>query len=316
MIDAVPRVAEQVRTELGKAIVGQEDLKTECLVVLLCQGHALLEGVPGIAKTLAVKTLARLVNLQFQRVQCTSDLMPADILGTNIANLTGGAFQLHKGPAFTDVLLVDEINRMPARTQAALLECMEERQITIDGTRHDLSAFFTVFATQNPVDFEGTYPLPEAQLDRFLVKIRVPYPQLEEEVRLLGHVHRGFDSRDLDALGLQPIAADLLAQARAGVQQVTVQDSLFGYIVALVRQTREWPALTLGASPRAAISLMRVAKALAAIDGRDYVIPDDVKSALLPVLRHRVVVKPDADLEGLSADQILQDVARAVEVPK
>jgi len=316
MIEAVPRVAEQVRTELGKAIVGQEDLKTECLVVLLCQGHALLEGVPGIAKTLAVKTLARLVNLQFQRVQCTSDLMPADILGTNIANLTGGAFQLHKGPAFTDLLLVDEINRMPARTQAALLECMEERQITIDGTRHDLSSFFTVFATQNPVDFEGTYPLPEAQLDRFLVKIRVPYPQVEEEVRLLAHVHRGFDSRDLDALGLQPIAADLLAQARAGVQQVTVQESLFGYIVALVRQTREWPALTLGASPRAAISLMRVAKALAAIEGRDYVIPDDVKSALLPVLRHRVVVKPDADLEGLSADQILQDVARAVEVPK
>ena len=316
MIDAVPRVAEHVRTELGKAIVGQEDLKTECLVVLLCQGHALLEGVPGIAKTLAVKTLARLVGLQFQRVQCTSDLMPADILGTNIANLTGGAFQLHKGPAFTDVLLVDEINRMPARTQAALLECMEERQITIDGTRYDLSPFFTVFATQNPVDFEGTYPLPEAQLDRFLVKIRVPYPQLEEEVRLLGHVHRGFDSRDLDALGLQPIAADLLAQARAGVQQVTVQDALFGYMVALVRQTRDWPALTLGASPRAAISLMRVSKALAAIDGRDYVIPDDVKAAMLPVMRHRVIVKPDADLEGLSADQILQDVSRAVEVPK
>jgi len=316
MTDAVPQLAQHVRTEIGKAIVGQDALKTECLVVLLCQGHALLEGVPGIAKTLAVKTLARLVSLKFQRVQCTSDLMPADILGTNIANLTGGAFLLHKGPAFTDVLLVDEINRMPSRTQAALLECMEERQITIDGTRHDLSTFFTVFATQNPVDFEGTYPLPEAQLDRFLVKIRVPYPELEEEVRLLGHVHRGFDSRDLDALGLQPIATELLIAARADVQSVNVQDALFGYIVALVRQTRDWPALTLGASPRAAISLMRVAKALAAIDGRDYVIPDDVKAAMLPVLRHRVIVKPEADLEGMTADQILQDVARAVEVPK
>jgi MoxR-like ATPase len=316
MTSAVPQFAQHVRGELDKAIIGQGDLKTECLVVLLCQGHALLEGVPGIAKTLAVKTLARLTGLQFQRVQCTSDLMPADILGTNIANLTGGAFQLHKGPAFTDVLLVDEINRMPSRTQAALLECMEERQITIDGTRHDLSGFFTVFATQNPVDFEGTYPLPEAQLDRFLVKIRVPYPDLQDEVQILTHVHRGFDSRHLDALGLQPIAPDLLAAARAAVQRVTVQEALFGYMATLVRQTREWPALTLGASPRAAISLMRVSKALAAIDGRDFVIPDDVKSAMLPVLRHRVIVKPEADLEGMTADQILQDVARAVEVPK
>jgi MoxR-like ATPase len=315
-MEAVPKLAQHVRDQIGKAIVGQEDLKTQCLIVLLCEGHALLEGVPGIAKTLAVKALSRLVGLEFQRVQCTSDLMPADILGTNVVNLASGTFHLHKGPAFTDLLLVDEINRMPPRTQAALLECMEERQITIDGTRFDLSPSFTVFATQNPVDFEGTYPLPEAQLDRFLVKIRVPYPQPQEEVQLLTNVHHGFDSRNLDALKLEPIAPGLLAQARAETQRVNVQDALFGYMVQLVRQTREWPALTLGASPRAAISLMRFAKAVAALDQRDYVLPDDVKEAMLPVLRHRIIVKPEADLEGMTPDQVLQDVIRAVEVPR
>src|SRR5215475_11247462 len=199
---AVPQIVQHVRNEMGKVVVGQEELRDQCLITLLCQGHALLEGVPGIAKTLAVKTLSRLLRLDFQRVQCTSDLMPADIIGTNVLNLSTSQFQLHRGPVFTNLLLVDEVNRMPPRTQAALLESMEERQVTIDGVRHELSPLFTVFATQNPIDFEGTYPLPEAQLDRFLVKIRVPYPRLEEEVQLLGHVHRGFDSRDLDALGL------------------------------------------------------------------------------------------------------------------
>jgi MoxR-like ATPase len=213
-------------------------------------------------------------------------------------------------------LLVDEINRMPPRTQAALLECMEERQVTIDGVRYDLSPFFTVFATQNPIEFEGTYPLPEAQLDRFLVKIRVPYPEADEEVRLLSNVHKGFDPHDLDASGLRPIDPEVLQRARDEIKGINVEESLFTYVVELVRRTRVWPALSLGASPRAAVSLMLYSKALAGVDDRAYVVPDDVKQAALPVLRHRIVVKPEADLEGITPDQVLQDVIRAVEVPR
>jgi MoxR-like ATPase len=315
-MEGVPQLVQHFRSEMSKVVVGQEELKTQCLIALLCQGHALLEGVPGIAKTLAVKTLSHLLRLDFQRVQCTSDLMPADIIGTNVLNLADSTFQLHQGPVFTHLLLVDEVNRMPPRTQAALLECMEERQVTIDGTRHDLSPFFTVFATQNPVDFEGTYPLPEAQLDRFLVKIRVLYPEASEEVQLLSNVQNGFDSHDLESMGLSPIDPELLKQARQEVRTVKVQESLFTYIVQLARRTRAWPALSLGASPRAAVSLMVFSKALAALDGRDYIIPDDVKQSALPVLRHRIVLKPEADLEGITPDQVLQDVLRAVEVPK
>jgi MoxR-like ATPase len=315
-MEGVPQLVQHFRSEMSKVVVGQEELKTQCLIALLCQGHALLEGVPGIAKTLAVKTLSHLLRLDFQRVQCTSDLMPADIIGTNVLNLADGTFQLHQGPVFTHLLLVDEVNRMPPRTQAALLECMEERQVTIDGTRHDLSPFFTVFATQNPVDFEGTYPLPEAQLDRFLVKIRVLYPEASEEVQLLSNVQNGFDSHDLESMGLSPIDPELLKQARQEVRTVKVQESLFTYIVQLVRRTRAWPALSLGASPRAAVSLMVFSKAIAAMDGREYIIPDDVKQSALPVLRHRIVLKPEADLEGIMPDQVLQDVLRAVEVPK
>jgi MoxR-like ATPase len=315
-MEGVPQLVQHFRSEMSKVVVGQEELKTQCLIALLCQGHALLEGVPGIAKTLAVKTLSHLLRLDFQRVQCTSDLMPADIIGTNVLNLADSTFQLHQGPVFTHLLLVDEVNRMPPRTQAALLECMEERQVTIDGTRHDLSRFFTVFATQNPVDFEGTYPLPEAQLDRFLVKIRVLYPEASEEVQLLSNVQNGFDSHDLESIGLSPIDPELLKQARQEVRTVKVQESLFTYIVQLVRRTRAWPALSLGASPRAAVSLMVFSKAIAAMDGREYIIPDDVKQSALPVLRHRIVLKPEADLEGITPDQVLQDVLRAVEVPK
>src|SRR6266481_3559779 len=223
-MEGVPQLVQHFRSEMSKVVVGQEELKTQCLIALLCQGHALLEGVPGIAKTLAVKTLSHLLRLDFQRVQCTSDLMPADIIGTNVLNLADSTFQLHRGPVFTHLLLVDEVNRMPPRTQAALLECMEERQVTIDGTRHDLSPFFTVFATQNPVDFEGTYPLPEAQLDRFLAKIRVLYPEASEEARLLANVHHGFDSRDLDASGLTPIDPEALQRARDEIAAVNMEE--------------------------------------------------------------------------------------------
>jgi MoxR-like ATPase len=275
-----------------------------------------LEGVPGIAKTLAVKVLSRILGLDFQRVQCTSDLMPADIIGTKILNMSTSTFQLHRGPIFTNMLLVDEVNRMPPRTQAALLECMQERQVTIDGERHELSPSFTVFATQNPVDFEGTYPLPEAQLDRFLVKIRVPYPAAKEEIQLLVNVQNGFDSDRLDEAGIVPVEPGWLQEATDQVRQVKVQEALFAYIVEIVRRTRDWPALSLGSSPRAAVSLLTFSKAVAAMDGRDYLIPDDIKQAVLPVFRHRVVVKPEADLEGVTADQVIQDVVRAVELPK
>jgi len=215
-----------------------------------------------------------------------------------------------------DLLLVDEINRTPPRTQAALLESMEERQVTIDGTRHPLSGFFTVFATQNPVEFEGTYPLPEAQLDRFLMKLLVSYPAAEQEARILENYQNGFDARELEKCGLVPVDSALLTMARREVAQVKVEPALFRYITALVRRTREWPSLSLGASPRAAISLMMVAKAIAAMDGRGYLIPDDVKSVAAPVLRHRIMLKPEADLEGATADQIIRDVVAAVEVPK
>src|SRR3984957_15704909 len=222
-MEAVSTLARHIRDEMGKVVVGQEDLKTECLLTLLCQGHALLEGVPGLAKTLAIKTLSRLLGLEFQRVQCTSDLMPADIIGTNVMHLADSTFHLHQGPVFTHLLLVDEVNRMPPRPQAALLECMEERQVTIDGARHQLSSFFTVFATQNPIDFAGTYQLPEAELDRFLLKIRVQYPAADDEVRLLANVHGGFDAHNLDAANLRPIGPGLLAQARDETRSVAVQ---------------------------------------------------------------------------------------------
>jgi len=315
-MNAVPLLVQHMREEMGKVVVGQDELRDQCLTALLCRGHVLLEGVPGIAKTLTVKALSRMMRLGFQRVQCTSDLMPADIVGTNILNMVTSAFQLHQGPVFTDLLLVDEVNRMPPRTQAALLECMEEHQVTIDGTGYPLSQFFTVFATQNPIEFEGTYPLPEAQLDRFLLKLRVTYPALKDEVQLLANVQNGFESRDLDAMNLQPIATGLLEQAQREVKAVTVQETLFTYIAQIARKTRDWPSLSLGASPRAAVSLMAVSKAHAAMDGRDYVIPDDVKASTPPVLRHRIMLRPEADLEGVTPDQVLEDVLRTVEVPK
>ncbi|HXA56027.1 MAG TPA: MoxR family ATPase [Candidatus Acidoferrum sp.] len=309
-------LAAYVHAECAKVIVGQKDPLNQLLLVLLVGGHGLLEGVPGLAKTLAVKTIAHIFDLQFQRVQCTPDLMPADVLGANVFNMATSSFALHKGPIFTDLLLVDEINRTPPRTQSALLESMEERQVTIDGTRHPLSQFFSVFATQNPVEFEGTYPLPEAQLDRFLVKIRIGYPDAEQEIQVLENVQKGFDPRNLENAGLRSVKAETLQAAREEISQVRVEPALFRYIVALVARTRNWPAVSLGASPRAAVALMVVAKAIAATEGRDFLIPDDVKSGALPVLRHRIVLKPEADLEGITADQVVRDVVNSIEVPK
>jgi MoxR-like ATPase len=309
-------LATQVRAELSKVIVGQREVVDQLLLVLVCGGHAVMEGVPGLAKTLAVKALARICGLGFQRVQCTADLMPADVTGTNVFNLSNSTFSLHRGPVFTDLLLVDEINRTSPRTQAALLEAMEEHQVTIDGVRYPLSENFTVLATQNPIEFEGTYPLPEAQLDRFLLKIRFTYPSAQEEMQILSQYEKGFDPRRLSEIPMTSLDSGLLPAARREIENVRAEPTLHSYVVSLVRRTRDWPAISLGASPRAAVGVFFVARALAGMDGRDYLLPDDVKAAALPVLRHRLLLKPEADLEGLTTDQVIAQVIAAVEVPK
>ena len=309
-------LTKHIRAELSKVIVGQQEVIDQFLLVIVCGGHAVVEGVPGLAKTLMVKSLARVCGLGFQRVQCTADVMPADITGTNVFNLSSSQFTLHRGPVFTDLLLVDEVNRTPPRTQAALLEAMEERQVTIDGVRYPLPAHFTVLATQNPVEFEGTYPLPEAQLDRFLLKIGIRYPNEVEETEILSRAREGFDARNLDRMDLLPAAPGLLQDARAEIDAVSVQPELLRYVVSLVRRTREWPSISLGASPRAAVGLLLIARGLAGMDGRNYLLPDDVKAAALPVLRHRILLKPEADLEGLTTDQVIKQVIQSVEIPK
>jgi MoxR-like ATPase len=312
----VAALAVRVRAEMGKVIVGQVEPIDQMLLAVIGGGHALLEGVPGLAKTLAVKTLARVCGVQFQRVQCTPDLMPADITGTAVYDPGRREFTLHRGPVFTDLLLVDEINRMPPRTQSALLEAMEERQVTIDGTGHALAPWFTVFATQNPVEFEGTYPLPEAQLDRFLMKIRVSYPDLGDEIAILQRHQEGLDPRRLDRVGLETIDPADLAAAREEMARVRVEPGLMEYVAAVARVTRGWAALTLGASPRATVNLLLVSKGIAAMEGRDFLIPDDVKAAAAPVLRHRLVLKPEADLEGMIADEIVASILASIKVPR
>jgi MoxR-like ATPase len=313
---AATALFEKGRTELGKVIAGQQEMIDQALLTLLCGGHALVEGVPGVAKTLTVKTLARFLSLDFRRVQGTPDMMPADILGTSVFSLKTNEFSFHKGPVFTQFLLADEINRMPPRTQAALLESMEERQVTMDGETHPLDEFFTVFATQNPLEFEGTYPLPEAQLDRFLLKIQVGYPSAAEERTVLERHHETTEAAHLENVPIENVSFAELSAARQEVRRVRVEPAMFDYLLALVRRTREWPAVSLGASPRAAAGLLIVAKGYAARDGRDYLIPDDVKAAALPCLRHRLILKPEVELEGFDPDRVIKDILAAVPLPK
>jgi len=315
-MEQVARLVGHIRTEMGRVVVGQREAIDQMILCLLCGGHGILEGVPGLAKTLSVKAMARLFQVSFHRVQCTPDLMPADVIGTNVFNASTAQFTLRRGPVFTDLLLVDEINRTPPRTQSALLEAMEERQVTIDGERHPLSEVFTVFATLNPIEFEGTYPLPEAQLDRFLMKILIDYPSIESEEDILKRYEGGFDARDVDGMDLAAVPAGALSAARHELKGVRVDDALVRYITSLVRRTREWPSVSLGASPRGAIGLLGVAKAVAALEGRDYVIPDDVKSIARPLLRHRVLLKPEANLESITPDSVIDEVLRSVEIPK
>ena len=315
-VQAALQLFEQGREQIGRVIAGQQELIEQALLTLLCGGHALVEGVPGVAKTLAVKTLARFLSLVFRRVQGTPDMMPADILGTTVFSPKTSEFSLHKGPVFTQFLLADEINRMPPRTQAALLECMEERQVTMDGEAHLLDDYFTVFATQNPLEFEGTYPLPEAQLDRFLIKIKVGYPALADERSILERHHVSLEAKDLEMMGIEPVEFSLLAAARREIRAVKVEPLMFDYLLAIIRRTREWPTVSLGASPRASASLLLVAKTYAARDGRDFLIPDDVKVAAGPVLRHRLVLRPEAELEGFDTDRVVADILAATALPK
>jgi MoxR-like ATPase len=313
----VRELAERIAAEMHKAIVGQDELVEMLTVALLAQGHVLLEGVPGTAKTLAARTLARIFNVSFARIQFTPDLMPSDILGTNVFDLREQQFQLRKGPIFASLILADEINRTPPKTQSALLEAMEERRVTIDGVSHPLPEPFLVCATQNPIEYEGTYPLPEAQLDRFMLKILVDYPTLEQEQHLLGRVQAGFRAQNLDTAEIYPVLdGHSLPRFREEVERVRVEPSLLNYIARIARATRENRHLTLGASPRAAITLLTTAKALAALRGRDFVIPDDVKTLAPPVLRHRLIVRPESEIEGMTGDRVIQNVLQSVDVPR
>lgn len=310
-------LAEQIRAEARKVLVGQDEPFTLLLVALLAGGHVLLEGAPGTAKTLMAKTLALLVQAEFKRVQFTPDLMPSDVLGTQVFDMATGQFRLRRGPIFTQLLLGDEINRAPAKTQSALLEAMEERQVTIEGERLPLPDPFFVVATQNPIEYEGTYPLPEAQLDRFLFKVLLEYPPSEVELEVLRRYHHGFDAHRLEEAGLHPVVAPADLQAcRAEIREVTVEEGVLGYIGRIAQESRRSPDLLMGGSTRASIALLLSAKAYAAIHGRAFVTPDDVKALVRPVYRHRIMLRPEAEIEGLTPDTALGRVLARVEAPR
>jgi len=307
----------RVRAVVSERVVGQETVIDEALVAFLARGHALLEGVPGTAKTMLVRVLAGALNTRFGRIQFTPDLMPADITGINVLRDGGRSAEFRAGPVFTDLLLADEINRAPAKTQAALLEAMGERQVTIDGEARTLGDLFTVFATQNPVEYEGTYPLPEAQLDRFLLKIRVSYPSRDAELGMLDIYSRGFDAERPSDVRPPPVLDEASCrELRGAVDGVKVAPEVREYIAGIVRATREDPSLTLGGSPRASVALFRTARAAALLAGRDFATPDDVKQFALPVLRHRVMVAPEAEVEGRSSDDVLDALLTRVVAPK
>jgi len=317
IVEEVQKKVARVLGEMRKVIVGHDRALEDLMVALLCEGHVLIEGVPGTAKTLMVRCLARALGLEFGRIQFTPDLMPSDIVGTNIFDMQKGSFRLVKGPIFTELLLADEINRAPAKTQSALLEAMAEGQATIDGESHSVGDFFSVFATQNPVEYEGTYPLPEAVLDRFLLKINVGYPSAEEEDAILSRANEGFDAQRIGTAGLeQVLTKEALIDLKQRVRDLLVDEPLVHYIRELMQTTRRSPQILMGASPRASIMLLRACKAVATTAGRDFVTPDDVKRMIYPVLRHRIVLQPDAELEGLNADQVIGRVLDQVQVPR
>jgi MoxR-like ATPase len=315
-VDAARKVLA-LRAEVGKVILGQEQVLDQMLVVLLCGGHALLEGVPGTAKTLAVRALAEALACQAKRIQFTPDLMPSDIVGTNVFNLKASEFELRRGPVFTDLLLADEINRAPAKTQAALLESMGERHVTIDGVRHPLSPVFTVFATQNPIEFEGTYPLPEAQQDRFLLKIKIDYPPEASERAILQAVDRGAPLDRLAPGTLQPVlSAEGMLEVQGALADVRVEPGVMAYVLTIVRTTRKNEAVLVGAGPRGSIYLFLAAKARALLQGRDFVTPDDVVAMVNPTLGHRLTLTADAEIQGTTVENVLQSILDGIQVPR
>jgi MoxR-like ATPase len=315
---ATPRAAlGAVRSEVAKAVVGQDAVVSGLLIALICEGHVLLEGVPGVAKTLLVRALGSALSLDAKRLQFTPDLMPGDVTGSLIYDARTSRFDFRPGPVFTNLLLADEINRTPPKTQAALLEAMEERQVSVDGNPRPLPAPFLVAATQNPVEYEGTYPLPEAQLDRFMLKLTVPLPERADEISILGRHAAGFDPRNLRAAGMAQVAGSAdLAEAREATRKVHLSDEVTGYIVDICRATRLSPSLQLGVSPRGATALLATSRAWAFLSGRDYVTPDDVKALAGPTLRHRIQLRPEVELDGATPDGVLQGLLASVPVPR
>ncbi len=313
----VGRIRAAVLAEVRKVVVGQDEPLELMLVALLAGGHVLLEGVPGVAKTLMAKTLSRTINMEFKRIQFTPDLMPADILGTSVFDMKSQNFVLVKGPLFTDILLADEINRAPAKTQSALLEAMQERSISLEGKLSTLSPLFTVFATQNPVESEGTYPLPEAQLDRFLFKVEVGYPSDEDEEAILQAVNAGTDAGDIAKSGVRAVVSnEHLLTARKAVGQVNIEPGVLSYLRQLVAATRKSARIRLGAGPRASVHFLMASKALAALRGRSFVTPDDVRFLVGPVLKHRLLLSPDAEIDGTTPAEVLRELVASVPVPR
>lgn len=305
----------QIKSELGKVIIGQQDMIELLIISILADGHSLIEGVPGVAKTVTAKLLAKTMNVDFSRIQFTPDLMPSDILGTSIFNVKTSEFEFKKGPLFSNIILIDEINRAPAKTQAALFEAMAERQITMDGIEYGMQPPFLVFATQNPIEQEGTYRLPEAQLDRFLFKINVYYPSLEEEIQILESKHEQKTKVEEDLVSTLLSAAEI-AEYQNTIRSIIVEKNLLKYIASIVDNTRSNANLYLGASPRASISIMEASKALAAINGRDFVTPEDIKKVAAPVLAHRIMLTPEREMEGLTAEQVVKQIVDSIEIPR
>ena len=306
---------ERIKSEIAKVIVGQESMVEHLLVALLANGHVIIEGVPGVAKTITAKLLAKTIDIGFSRIQFTPDLMPSDILGTSVFNVKTSEFEFKKGPIFSNFILIDEINRSPAKTQAALFEVMEERQVTMDGIRYEMEGPFMVVATQNPIEHEGTYRLPEAQLDRFLFKIEVEYPTLNQEIEIISNQHKTKSNDKTQAVN-KVISGEKLKKYQDIVKNIVVEPHLIEYIAKITIATRENQFLYLGASPRASLALLNASKAFAAIRGRDFITPEDIKEASYAVLRHRIAVSPEREMEGLSTDEVIRQILEGIEIPR
>jgi len=314
-LEELKQAVESLKAQLAKVIIGQEDFIELLIVGLLAEGHVLIEGVPGIAKTITAKLFAKSIKTNFNRIQFTPDLMPSDVLGTSILNSASSNFEFKPGPIFSNIVLIDEINRAPAKTQAALFEVMEERQVTMDGKEYKMDPPFMVLATQNPVEQEGTYALPEAQLDRFIFKIKVEYPSLEQEVQILQSHHQRKDKKPLDMIEAV-LTPSLLNTFRSQVNEIIIEEKIINYIAEIVSRTRNHSHLFLGASPRASIAIMNASKAYAAIYGRDFVIPEDVKKVLNPVLRHRIILSPEREMEGMTTENVVEMITKSIEIPR